>query len=100
MIATVWLPLLYLIFRHVLGPSLTSRTCATREDELVMLPHEVAMLRRANPKSRTYRADRAVFAASSGFEDHPGLGCVRADQPATMPTTRLIVVARMTVPKT
>jgi hypothetical protein len=48
MIATVSLPLLYLIFRHVLGPSLTSRTCVTRDDELVMLRHEVAMLRRAN----------------------------------------------------
>jgi len=40
-----------------------------------------------------------MFAASPGLKHHPVLRVrARADQPATMPTTRLIVVARMTVP--
>ena len=40
-----------------------------------------------------------MFAASPGLKHHPVLRVrARADQPATMPTTRLIVVAGMTVP--
>jgi len=40
-----------------------------------------------------------MFAASPGLKHHPVLRVrARADQPATMPTTRLIVVARMRVP--
>jgi hypothetical protein len=80
---------------------LTSRPAATMDAELVVLQHEVAVLHRTNPKPARTGRTGPCFAASSGFEHHPIPGVrARADQPATMPTTRLIVVARMTVPKT
>jgi putative transposase len=59
---SLWL--LYLIFRQVLGlVLLMGRTSATKDVELVVLRHEVAVLRRSNPKPRLDWADRAVFAA-------------------------------------
>ena len=64
MISTVSLRLLYLIFRHLLGLLLLlGRTSTTKDVELLVLRHEVAVLRRTNPKPRLEWADRAVFAA-------------------------------------
>src|SRR3954452_17015154 len=64
MIAAVSLRLLYLIFRQVLGlVLLLGRTSSTKDVELLVLRHEVAMLRRANPRPRLGWADRAVLAA-------------------------------------
>ena len=64
MIAVVSLRLLYLIFRHVFGlVLLLGRTSATKDIELLVLRHEVAVLRRTNPRPRLDWADRAVFAA-------------------------------------
>ena len=64
MIAAVSLRLLYLIFRQVLGlVLLMGRTSSTKDVELLVLRHEVAVLRRTNPKPRLDWADRAVFAA-------------------------------------
>jgi putative transposase len=61
MIATVSLRLLYLIFQQVLGLAvLMGRTSSAKDVEL---RHEVAVLRRANPRPRLDWADRAVFAA-------------------------------------
>ena len=63
MIATVSLLLLYLIFERVLGlVLLMGRTAATKDVELLVLRHEVAVLRRTNPRPRLDWADRAVFA--------------------------------------
>jgi putative transposase len=60
----VSLRLLYLIFRQVLGlVMLMCRTSATKDIELLVLRHEVAILRRANPRPRLDWADRAMFAA-------------------------------------
>ena len=64
MIAVVWLRLLYLIFQHMLGLLLLiGRTSSTKDVELLVPRHEVAVLRRTNPRPRLDRADRAVFAA-------------------------------------
>jgi putative transposase len=60
----VSLRLLYLIFRHVLGFILMlGRTSAAKDVELLLLRHEVAVLRRTHPRPRLDWADRAVFAA-------------------------------------
>jgi hypothetical protein len=62
MIVNVSLRLLYLIFDRLLG-WLLGRTPASKHIELLVLRHEVAVLRRANPTPHLDWADRAVFAA-------------------------------------
>ena len=55
---------LYLIFIQLLGwLLLLGRTSASKNIELLVLRHEVAVLRRSNPKPRLDWADRAVPAA-------------------------------------
>jgi putative transposase len=64
MIAAVSLRLLYLIFLQVLGlVLLLGRRASSKDVELLVLRHEVAVLRRTNPTFRLDWADRAVFAA-------------------------------------
>jgi hypothetical protein len=64
MIAAVSLRLLYLISKQVLGlVLLTGRAASSKDVELLVLRHEVAVLRRTNPTPRLIWADRAVFAA-------------------------------------
>ncbi|MFC0430919.1 integrase core domain-containing protein [Kutzneria buriramensis] len=56
--------LLYLIFLRRAGLLvLLSRSSASKNAELLVLRHEVTVLRRSNPKPRLDWADRAVFAA-------------------------------------
>ena len=58
------LRLLYLIFLRVLNLLLLfGRSSASKDVEILVLRHEVAVLRRVNPKPRLDWADRAVFAA-------------------------------------
>ena len=64
MIAAVSLRLLYLIFQQVLGLILMmGRTASSKDVELLVLRHEVAVLLRTRPRPRLDWADRAVFAA-------------------------------------
>src|SRR4030095_6032134 len=64
MISAVSLRLLYLIFQHLLGLLLLlSRTSSTKDIELLVLRHELAVLPRTNPQPRMDWADGAVFAA-------------------------------------
>jgi hypothetical protein len=58
MIVNVSLRLLYLIFDRLL----LGRTSASKDVELLVLRHEVAVLRRTNTTPRLDWADRAVFA--------------------------------------
>ena len=64
MFVIVSVRLVYLIFLQVLNLlMLLGRSSASKDVELLVLRHEVTVLRRANPRPRLDWADRAVFAA-------------------------------------
>jgi hypothetical protein len=57
------LRLVYLVFCQLVNLLLLlARSSASKDVELLVLRHEVAVLRRANPKPRLGWADRAIFA--------------------------------------
>jgi putative transposase len=64
MILSVSFRLLYLIFDRLLGwLALLDRASSSKDIELLVLRHEVAVLRRTNPKPQLDWTDRALFAA-------------------------------------
>jgi hypothetical protein len=77
MIANVSLRLLYLIFSWLLSwLTLQGHAPSCKHIELLVLRHDVAVLRRTNPNPRRDRADRAPFATlirTSAVTGHPAM---------------------------
>jgi putative transposase len=91
--------LLYLIFLRLVGLLvLLGRSSASKDVELLVLRHEVAVLRRSNPKPRLDWADRAVIAALVRLLP-TGLRLHRLVTPATiLRWHRRLVAAKWTYP--
>jgi transposase InsO family protein len=95
----VALRLLYLIFLRLVGLLvLLGRSSASKDVELLVLRHEVAVLRRGNPKPRLDWADRAMVAALVRVLP-TGLRLHRLVTPATiLRWHRRLVAAKWTYP--
>ena len=93
--------LVYRIFVSVLGwLVLLARSSASKDAEILVLRHEVAVLRRTNPRPRLGWTDRAVLAALARILPKPPRGR-RLVTPGTLlqwlslPTTSFILVTRL-----
>lgn len=68
MITVVTVRLLYLVLRQIMAWfGLLARSSRAKNLEILMLRHEVAVLRRQVPRPQLSWADRAVFAAVTGL---------------------------------
>jgi hypothetical protein len=76
--------MLYLMFVRLAGRvALLARSAASKDAELLVLRHEVAVLRRQNPRPKLDWADRAVLAALARMLSGPQQA-VRLVTPGTL----------------
>jgi putative transposase len=92
--------MLYLMFVRLTGwLALLARSAASKDAELLVLRHEVAVLRRQNPRLKLDWADRAVLAALARLLPGP-LRAGRPGTPGTLPRWhRRLVRWRWTYPR-
>jgi putative transposase len=91
--------MLYLVFVRLIGwIALLARSAASKRAELLVLRHEVAVLRRRSPRPKLDWADRAVLAALARLLPRPLRGSRLVTPDTLLRWHRCLVRWRWTYP--